>query len=300
MSNRSILPVNVYSYGAIPSQALRDIEAAHGSNSDSQSVSPSRPSSPSCSASLKLTNFERNKKVFDSIWNDTSTKSNWLMELGKKEGLEFGAQFASSVVVTAAIYFVSTSILSRSAYAASLLANADNPNWLSKHISNLFSDPQVQKDLASYLTTAAAAGGVANNLVLTQAVTGALTRMGEPISALLKALVLPQQGADHQAKIKQTAFRRMSEKVEPLRVMLPDDRRERFDSAFEELRGQIDGIGRSAFPPDYNHIKKLFDRIYLHLSYPVAMKDTYQLGINGDPVKAEKIQSAQDKLTKAS
>jgi len=298
MFNRSLLPASRHSYGAIGNQSTHDVEAARDSNPDLESGSSSRSSSPIDSSTLKLTDFERNKKIFDSIWNDTSTKSNWLMELGKKEGLEFGAQFASSVVVTAAIYFVSTTILSRSGDAVSLLANADNPNWISKHISSMLSDSQTQKDLASYLTTAAA-GGVANNLVLTQAVTGALTRMGEPISALLKALVVPQQGADHQAKIKQTAFRRMSEKVGPLRVMLPDDRRERFDSAFEELRGQIDGIGRSAFAPDYNQIKKLFDRLYLHLSYPVAMKDTYQLGINGDPVKAEKIQSAQDELTKS-
>lgn len=299
MVNRSILPPGLQGYGAIPSSTQHDVEAARDRSSGSDSRSSSRSSSPSGSGSLKLTDYERNKKVFESIWNDTSTKSNWLMELGKKEGLEFGAQFASSVVVTAAIYFVSTTILSRSADAAALLANTDNPHWLSKHISNIFSDPQAQRELASYLATAAAAGGVANNLVLTQAITGALARMGEPISALLKALVVPQQGPDHQAQIKQTAFRRMSEKVKPLREMLPDDRRERFDSAFEELRGQIDGIGRSAFPPDYNNIKKLFDRLYLHLSYPTSMKDTYQLGIHGNPAKAEKIQNAQDKLTKS-
>lgn len=299
MFNRSLLPASMHSYGAVTHQSTRDVEAAHDINLHPKSGLSSRSSSTFSSSKLKLTDFERNKEIFDSIWNDTSVKSNWLMELGKKEGLEFGAQFASSVVVTAAIYFVSTTILSKSGDAVSLLANADNPDWVSKHIFNILSDPQAQKDLVGYLTTAAAAGGVANNLVLTQAVTGALTRMGEPISALLKALVVPQQGADHQAKIKQTAFRRMSEKVEPLRVMLPDDRRERFDSAFEELRGQIDGIGRSAFAPDYNQIKKLFDRLYLHLSYPIAMKDTYQLGINGDPVKAKDIQSAQDELTKS-
>ncbi|RZI42408.1 ATP-binding protein [Herbaspirillum sp. HC18] len=281
-------------YGAIPGSSA-DIEQGRP---ESPVLSPTASAPIEVPAQLKIGAYEQNKKVFDAIWNASGNKSNWFVELAKKEGLEFGAQLVSGAIVTAAIYFVSTTILEKTPDMMHLLANVDDQHWLGSKIAELFSNPDTLQQMASFISLTAAAGNVGNNLVITQAVTGALSRMGEPISELLKALILPQQGTEHEAKLKQNAFRNMTKIVAPLRESLPKDRREKFDFTHEELRGEIDAIGGSSvYPPDYNKIKRLFDRLYLHLSYPIEMEDTYQLGKDGDPGKAKAIQKAQDELT---
>lgn len=279
-------------YGAIPGSST-DIE--QGPYESSSSVASATVEVPD---QLQIGAYKQNKKIFDVIWNASGDKSNWFVELAKKEGLEFGAQLVSGAIVTAAIYFVSTTILEKTPDMMHLLANLDDQHWLGGKIAELFSDPDTLQQMASFISLTAAAGNIGNNLVITQAVTGALSRMGEPISALLKALILPQQGTSHEAKLKQNAFRNMAKIVAPLRESLPEDRLEKFNFTYEELKGEIDAMGGSSvLPPDYNKIKRLFDRLYLHLSYPIEMEDTYQKGIHGNPGRAKAIDKEQEALT---
>lgn len=297
LNTLSLLNRNRPGYGTLPEQ---DLEASAVPSSSGQ-----QPIHSSKHNELELGNYEKNKKIFNEIWHESGSKNNWLIELGKREGIDFSVNLASSAVVTAAIYYASTAILTRLTNIQSLSSQSQDESWLQDHLIDTFSRPENRQKMAEYIATVAstaatASGNVGNSLVITQAITSALSQMGKPIGSLLKALIQPQQGTAHQEQLKQQAFRRMSKKIQPLRDQLTGHRKHLFDNTYEELRAQIDYIGKSTGSrPDYVGIKTLFDRLYIHLSYPTELEDTYQLGINGDPQKAHRIQEQQDLLTKS-
>ncbi len=265
-----------------------DIESGGPSGSGNRRTSPVSGDNAS-NNEFELGNYRKNLLILREIWNESGQRKSSLAELGKTEARDFAVVLLTTTVVTAAIYGISTTILSKSSKSPN---GPDDDKIFTSEILNKFT---------SYLSAATAeAAGVGSSLVVTQAITGALTRMGKPIETLLKALLPPYKNdKKHEAQLKQNAFKELIVKLKPMFEALPEDRLGKLQFDLDDLKGDIDSLQGDNARIDYTRIKRIWDRVNLHLSYPSKIKDVYQFGKHGDKQVAQQIQQRQDELTKS-
>jgi hypothetical protein len=248
---------------------------------------------------LRQGDYKHNKNILDYILSAPAQKKSHLQEVFRKEGVDFAIDAVVTAGVTAATYFVTTALIARTPEVMQMMITSDNPSLIQEKVSTYLNAPDSQKELAAFMVKAQVAAGIGTSIVLTQAFSRAFGNLGTSVSALLKALCHPQEGQEHEAKLKLLAFRKIAEKVTVAIRDLPPHIQEKAEEALEDLKGEIHRMSSTAFARDANDVKKAADKLFLYFALPLEVEDTYQLGINGNKDLAAQFNKDQTELAKS-